>query len=304
MKRWQRRFDTEGDVDLLDATGLYDPNTIGSMLKSWLRDLPTDILSKSAQLALAQELEKDNPEYHRVGQSAPQKLRDALSDLPPFNYYLLFAITCHLSLLLSHKDKNRMDLHNLNICIGPPLRLEPWLFNYLVGDWRHCWQGCFTEKQYLEAEKALEEGREYQLPNTHSEEDGGLNAVVDDRAVSSSGSGSGGSKPASRDETALDGESQPRGVDNARLESYRPVTSASHTRQTNGTARTPLRSPPPEVKRPSTADEKTGSSSGENSKASTPKRAGHNRTKSDLPSSPVQPSAEETFPFPMPAGRP
>ena len=163
---WQRRFDSELDVDLLDETELYDPNNISSMLKAWLRDLPTEIMPKKLQKELAVEIEKEDPDYKNVGRPAPQILRDALSDLPPFNYYLLFAITCHLSLLVSHSEKNKMDLNNLSICIGQTLDLERWLFNYLVGDWRHCWQGCFTEKQYLEAERAHEEGREYTLPPT------------------------------------------------------------------------------------------------------------------------------------------
>jgi len=51
--------------------------------------------------------------------------------LPSFNYYLHFALTCHLSLLLlSQADKNKMDSHNLAIFIGSCLRLERWLFNY------------------------------------------------------------------------------------------------------------------------------------------------------------------------------
>lgn len=172
VKHWQRRFDTELDLDLLDEEELYDPNIISSMLKSWLRDLPTEIMPKTQQASLAESLAKDNPNYQKMGEAAPQKLRDALSELPPFNYYLLFAITCHLSLLLSHKDKNKMDLNNLSICIGPCLDLDRWLFNYLVGDWRRCWQGCFTEKQFLEAEKAYEGGSEYEMPVTHKDEAG------------------------------------------------------------------------------------------------------------------------------------
>jgi hypothetical protein len=156
IKHWQRRFDTELDIDLLDEKDLYDPNEIGSMLKKWLTDLPTEMMPGHLQQALGEELEKDNANFKQINQPAPQKLRDALSQLPPFNYYLLFAVTCHLSLLLSNKDKNKMDLHNLSVCIGPCLKLERWLFNYLVGDWRHCWQGCYTEKEYLEAEKAHE----------------------------------------------------------------------------------------------------------------------------------------------------
>ena len=109
----------ELDIDLLDEEELYDPNTISSMLKQWLRELPTDIVPQDLQLSLGRELYKDNPVYHQAGQQTPQKLRDALSELPPFNYYLLFAVTCHLSLMLSHQARNRMDLNNLSICIGP-----------------------------------------------------------------------------------------------------------------------------------------------------------------------------------------
>ncbi|KAK0355233.1 hypothetical protein LTR57_012081 [Friedmanniomyces endolithicus] len=273
VKKWQRRFDTELDVDLLDESELYDPNNIGSMLKSWLRDLPTEILPATLQASLAAELELENPEYAKMGQPAPQKLRDALSELSPFNYYLLFAITCHLSLLLSHKDKNRMDLNNLCICIGPCLRLERWLFNYLVGDWRHCWQGCFTEKQYLESEKAHEQGADYKPPPSTSEPSiasltNGKNtssynllAAADERAVHSSGSSEPASNyedaqpsipPSSAEHTVL-----PRRPDTESLpETYRPA--GSPRTHTNGTFSTPQRSPTafPEAKRPSTAEDR------------------------------------------------
>lgn len=186
----------ELDIDLLDESELYDPNTISSMLKQWLRELPTDIVPQDLQMSLGRELQKDNPLYHVAGQQTPQKLRDALSELPPFNYYLLFAVTCHLSLMLSHQERNRMDLNNLSICIGPCLRMERWLFNYLVGDWRHCWQGCWTEKQYLEEEKLLEDPNYVpgSLSNAVSAMD--LRSDSDDRAVSSSGdSGYSGTTP-------------------------------------------------------------------------------------------------------------
>ncbi|EGP85713.1 uncharacterized protein MYCGRDRAFT_74100 [Zymoseptoria tritici IPO323] len=130
------------------------------MLKAWLRELPSEMMPASLQKSLAVQLEKENPNYKNVGQPASQLLRDALSDLPPYNYYLLFAITCHLSLLLTNKEVNKMDLNNLAVCVGPCLNLERWLFNYLVGDWRHCWQGCYTEKDYLKIEEMVEAGLE------------------------------------------------------------------------------------------------------------------------------------------------
>jgi len=167
------------------------------MLKTWLRELPTEIFPQDLQHALGAELQKENPYFNVMGQPAPQKLRDALSELPPFNYYLLFAITCHLSLLLSHQERNRMDLNNLSICIGPCLHLERWLFNYLVGDWRNCWQGCWTEKQQLDEEKRLDDpaymppppsssgAGTYHSTSSHGITDTMSSLEIDERAVSS-----------------------------------------------------------------------------------------------------------------------
>lgn len=309
VKRWQRRFDTELDVDLLDETELYDPNNIGSMLKTWLRELPTEIMPSSAQAALGVELEKENPDYSKMGQPAPQKLRDALSELSPFNYYLLFAITCHLSLLLSHKEQNKMDLNNLSICIGPCLKLERWLFNYLVGDWRHCWQGCFTEKQFLETEKAHEQGAEYQPPVSSSQtgsRNGSLQnvAVVDERAVHSSSSGSGASKPGSQYEDARptpQDESEQRKAENVKPETYRP---AGVREFSNGSASTPKRTQQlvtDDARRPSTAEDKR--SMEDTSRTATPRKISHGRSKSDVQGTPVKVSSSADHSFPMP-GRP
>ena len=294
VKYWQRRFDTELDVDLLDERDLYDQNNIGSMLKSWLRDLPTEIFPKARQHALAEELAKENNEYQKMGQQVPQKLRDALSDLPPFNYYLLFAITCHLSLLLSHTEKNKMDLNNLSICIGPCLELERWLFNYLVGDWRHCWQGCYTEKQYLEVEKAHEQGLEYQPPTTdHSpagvtapdtKKSASENVIVDERAVHSSGSSDAAGRQGSQD-TYARSTSRPR--ENTKPDGYGPQLAK---KDTNGRLASPERKPVPN-KRPSTAqggEKKPSVDSTNGVTLPKPKAPSHNRSQSDLPLAPIK----------------
>ena len=171
VKHWQRRFDSECDINLFDEPDLYDINTIGSMFKSWLRELPDEILPKSIQNKVATQC--------AGATSAPQLLRDELSRLPPFNYYLLFAITCHLSLLNSYAEKNKMDYRNLCICFQPCLKIDAFCFQFLVMDWKNCWQGCWTEKEYLE-----EEYRYQREGSIHGSEALG----VDDRAISSSGS--------------------------------------------------------------------------------------------------------------------
>ncbi|KAI0125653.1 hypothetical protein BJ170DRAFT_596891 [Xylariales sp. AK1849] len=147
IKKWQRRFDEEHDVDLFAQDDLYDINIIGSMLKAWLRELPDELFPKEAQERIAREC--------AGAEQVPQLLIDELSDLSPYNYYLLFAITCHLSLLLAHSDKNKMDFRNLCICFQPCMKIDAFCFRFLVCDWRACWQGCKNEAFYIEEEYAL-----------------------------------------------------------------------------------------------------------------------------------------------------
>jgi len=117
------------------------------MLKAWLRELPDELFPKAAQDRIAREC--------AGSKQVPQLLIDELSNLSPFNYYLLFAITCHLSLLLAHSDKNKMDFRNLCICFQPCMKIDAFCFKFLVCDWRDCWKGCASEARFIEEEYAL-----------------------------------------------------------------------------------------------------------------------------------------------------
>lgn len=164
MVMWQRRFEMgkshppmficsmlnlvlEGDVDLLAEQELYDVNVVASLLKDWLRNIPDEIFPRSTQKMIADMC----PDAANL-ESCPKIMQDELSRLPPFNYYLLFAITCHLSLLTSCFERTKMDFDNLCVCIQPSLGLDRFTFRILIRDWRNCWQGCWTEKDYLAVE--------------------------------------------------------------------------------------------------------------------------------------------------------
>lgn len=134
-------------MDLFEEQDLYDINIVGSMLKAWLRELPDELFPKEAQDRIAREC--------AGAEKVPELLIDELSNLPPFNYYLLFAITCHLSLLLAHSEKNKMDFRNLCICFQPCMKIDVFCFKFLVCDWRECWKGCKSEAKYIEEEYAL-----------------------------------------------------------------------------------------------------------------------------------------------------
>ncbi|KAJ5782375.1 Rho GTPase activation protein [Penicillium paradoxum] len=183
VKHWQRRFDTELDIDLFDVPDLYDINTVGSLFKAWLRELPDELFPKSTQLMIAQKCEGAT--------TAPQLLKDELSKLPPYHYYLLFAITCHLNLLHSYVDQNKMDYRNLCICFQPCMKIDAFCFQFLVCDWKNCWQGCWTEKEYLEIEKKMDERDQRVSQEQEAAKAKARASAVHERAVSSSSSSAG-----------------------------------------------------------------------------------------------------------------
>ncbi|KAA8642099.1 putative Rho GTPase activator (Bem2) [Aspergillus tanneri] len=180
VKHWQRRFDTEYDINLFDVPDLYDINTIGSMFKAWLRELPDELFPKEIQAMIAEKCEGAT--------TAPQMLKDELSKLPPYHYYLLFAITCHLNLLHSYVEQNKMDYRNLCICFQPCMKIDAFCFNFLVCDWKNCWQGCWTEKEYLQAEKEMDDKEKATQSRENLSQVSPQASTVDERAISSSGS--------------------------------------------------------------------------------------------------------------------
>ncbi|KAL9046587.1 MAG: hypothetical protein Q9214_000611 [Letrouitia sp. 1 TL-2023] len=200
VKEYQERFDRgtsskehasmvitylalELDVNLFDDHELYDINIIGSLFKAWLRDLPTEILPKAVQEKVSKEC--------AGATEVPQLFKDELSMLPPWNYYLLFATTCHLSLLHAYVEKNKMNYNNLCICFQPCLKIDAFSFHFLVCDWRNCWQGCWTEKQYLEEEYRVLDGHGDNndgLDSSGGDSSQGSTAVAEERSLPSSGS--------------------------------------------------------------------------------------------------------------------
>jgi hypothetical protein len=128
---------------------------IGSLFKAWLRHLPDEIFPKEIQAKIQRECQG--------AKITPQLLKDELSKLPPFNYYLLFAITCHISLLHSCSEFNKMNYNNLCICFQPAIKIDAFCFQFLILDWRNCWQGCWTEKDYLGDEMAYLQSLEDQV---------------------------------------------------------------------------------------------------------------------------------------------
>lgn len=221
VKHWQRRFDSELDINLFDVPDLYDINTIGSMFKAWLRELPDELFPKATQDMIAEKCEGAT--------TAPQLLKDELSKLPPYNYYLLFAITCHLNLLHSYVDQNKMDYRNLCICFQPCMKIDAFCFQFLVCDWKNCWQGCWTEKEFVQKEKEMDEAEKKAAEEEAAKAKAAVaqNAANHERAVSSGSSSSEQSKSDKskekeerpRPETSRGRKAKPKNIETAHTRS-------------------------------------------------------------------------------------
>ena len=286
-------------MDLIADENLNDPNVIGSLFKNWLRQLPDEIFPKATQARIQQECQGSK--------TTPQMLKDELSKLPPFNYYLLFAITCHISLLHSCSEYNKMNYNNLCICFQPAIKIDAFCFQFLILDWRNCWQGCWTEKEFLVEEVKLLEAAKAQSSATSTPTRNGSvpqTSAKSKGSLSNSGYLGDGLKPSSARSNSSDrSKSSGRGISADRNASsgrgtpptasiYAPdksnnarstpaserepstdrAISSSDSRETFNSRTTPARAPPSLTMDPSVDEEDN---------SATPTQAQHARAPSD-----------------------
>lgn len=79
------------------------------------------------------------------------------------------------------------------------MKIDAYCFHFLVCDWKNCWQGCWTEKEYLQVEKEMDEKEQAAQAKEEAE------SQSNDRAISSSGS----SQPAAAEEEPARPPSRP-----------------------------------------------------------------------------------------------
>ncbi|KIW01483.1 uncharacterized protein PV09_07236 [Verruconis gallopava] len=166
IKHYMARFDKEYDIDLFEQKDLHDVNVVATMLKRWLSNLPP-VFPQDVQSDIIRTCSESHPAVQ--GGSTPDYMKQKLSELPPWNYYLLFAITGHISFLHNHRDQNKMTYENLFRCFATrALQVEPYIFWWLVWDWRNCWLGCAREDEY--------KAKEYTILDQMAEEERERNA--------------------------------------------------------------------------------------------------------------------------------
>jgi hypothetical protein len=128
----------EGDVDLcaLLRDGSPDSiNSVASLLKLYLRELPEPLLTAQLQQDFAEGAPCHAVQPHRPGPPSPKAavagntvahshcgadaLARVLQSLPQPNYMLLACLMRHLAVVASHAAENKMDANNIFIVFQP-----------------------------------------------------------------------------------------------------------------------------------------------------------------------------------------
>ncbi|RCH81982.1 hypothetical protein CU098_004174, partial [Rhizopus stolonifer] len=165
QKALRERFNQEGDVNLMATKDDYDVHVVAGLLKMWLRELPTSVLTREHRIDFLHVIDlldrKD-----RVNE-----LGRLVSLLPLANYTLLRALTAHLIRVVQHSDVNKMTMRNVSIVFSPTLGIPATIFNLFMSEFEYIF---WITK---DGDAAPQHGRSNR--NSVNYMDGAPNAIVD-----------------------------------------------------------------------------------------------------------------------------
>ncbi|KAI0486332.1 hypothetical protein F4859DRAFT_365400 [Xylaria cf. heliscus] len=150
IKQLRERFNQEGDVNIFTDETYYDIHAVASLLKLYLRELPTTILTRDLHMQFVAVTEMTN---HKEKIEA---LSELVQRLPLANETLLKYLIAFLIKIINHSDMNKMTVRNVGIVFSPTLNIPAPVFALLLQNY----QGIFG----IEPE-------EYELPSPVSETD-------------------------------------------------------------------------------------------------------------------------------------
>ncbi|TFK18453.1 RhoGAP-domain-containing protein [Coprinopsis marcescibilis] len=128
IKSLKDRFNIEGDLDLLASDEYWDPHAIAGLLKNFLRDLPSSILTREMHLRFLAVIDLMD------AQERIKELSQLIAALPIANYTLLRALTAHLILIVQNSHVNKMTMRNVGIVFSPTLGIPAGVFSLMLAE--------------------------------------------------------------------------------------------------------------------------------------------------------------------------
>jgi RalA-binding protein 1 len=122
IKQLRERFNNEGDVNLITDGQYYDIHAVASLLKLYLRELPTTILTRELHLEFLAVTE-----LHDLNEKI-SALNGLVHRLPRANNALLRYLSGFLINIINHADTNKMTVRNVGIVFSPTLNIPAPVF--------------------------------------------------------------------------------------------------------------------------------------------------------------------------------
>lgn len=150
IKQLKERFDMEGDINLLEDEQYHDIHAVASMLKAYLRELPTSILTRDLHLEFVAVTEM-NTQQEKIA-----VLHELVKRLPLANITLLKYLNAFLIKVINNADQNKMTVRNVGIVFSPTLTIPAPVFALFLQNYEAIF-GIIPE--------------EYELPSPASQDD-------------------------------------------------------------------------------------------------------------------------------------
>ncbi|KAK0624716.1 hypothetical protein B0T17DRAFT_250804 [Bombardia bombarda] len=122
IKALKERFNTEGDINLLAEEQYHDIHAVASLLKAYLRELPTSILTRDLHVEFMSVTEMTNQREKIFA------LSELVQRLPQANATLLKYLIAFLIKIINNSDTNKMTVRNVGIVFSPTLNIPAPVF--------------------------------------------------------------------------------------------------------------------------------------------------------------------------------
>ncbi|KAJ1673040.1 Rho GTPase activating protein, partial [Spiromyces aspiralis] len=131
IEKLKTKFNTRRDYNLLEAGEIYDVHVIAGLLKLYLRELPTSVLTPTLHHDFVRvvDLADRDARVHEMGR--------LVSDLPLANYTILRSLIAHLIRVVQHEKINKMSQYVIGIVISPSIGIPVGVFNLLMSEFEY-----------------------------------------------------------------------------------------------------------------------------------------------------------------------
>jgi len=96
----------------------YDPHTVASLLKQYLRELPENLLGRE----LAQRFE--DVCGRQVEAEKVAEFQRLLTEVPPGSRLLLAWLVTHMDHVIAHEADTKMNIQNISIVLNPTVQVR------------------------------------------------------------------------------------------------------------------------------------------------------------------------------------